>query len=290
MPMKESKSHFCSVRGLRYHVRTWGNPANRSLFMLHGWMDVSASFQFLVDALAHEWHVIAPDWRGFGLTEWSSAPYWFQDYYADLDAILDLYSPNAPVAMLAHSMGGNVACNFAGLRPERISHLVSLEGFGFQRMAAELAPRRLVRWLDEQKTPPRLRPYTSLDEVAERLQERNPRLTHDKAVFLASHWARKSEDGQYVLRADPKHKMANPVLNHMDENIASWKRISVAVLWVQGRLSSATSVTQDTPEQFAQRRAAFKNLRFEWLEGAGHMMHHDQPVQLARLVEPFLLT
>ena len=68
--MTPSRSRFLSIRGLRYHLREWGLEGAPKLFMLHGWMDVSASFQFVVDELAADWHVIAPDWRGFGQTEW----------------------------------------------------------------------------------------------------------------------------------------------------------------------------------------------------------------------------
>uniref|UniRef100_UPI002362DFF1 alpha/beta fold hydrolase n=3 Tax=Pseudomonadota TaxID=1224 RepID=UPI002362DFF1 len=78
------------------------------LVLLHGWMDVGASFQFVVDALAGDREVIALDWRGFGLSEASGAGcYWFPDYLADLDALLDAVSPSAPVDLLGHSMGGN---------------------------------------------------------------------------------------------------------------------------------------------------------------------------------------
>lgn len=286
--MKPSTSRFHDIRGLRYHVRTWGEPSAMPLVMLHGWMDVSASFQFLVDALQRDWYVVAPDWRGFGLTEWSRAPYWFPDYYGDLDAILDTYSPGEPVRLLAHSMGGNAACNYAGIRPHRVARLASLEGFGFVRMTPDSAPARYVKWLDSLKAPPRLRPYASLEDVAERLHQRNPRLAADRALFLAAHWARRTDDGQYVLRADPKHKMYNPVLNRMDENIACWRSITAPVLWVTGRQSTSGGGRRDTPEQFEERKRAFRDLREAFIEDAGHMMHHDQPEQLARVVEPFL--
>ena len=94
--MKKSQSEFHDIRGLRYHVRIWGEAQDPPLFLLHGWMDVSASFQFLVDSLRGRWRVIAPDWRGCGLTGWADAGYWFPDYYADLDALLDVYTPAAP--------------------------------------------------------------------------------------------------------------------------------------------------------------------------------------------------
>ena len=84
-----SRSTYLDVRGLRYHVREWGEPGAPILFLFHGWMDVSASFQFLVDALRERWHIVAPDWRGYGLTEWAKADaYWFQEFLADIDRLV----------------------------------------------------------------------------------------------------------------------------------------------------------------------------------------------------------
>jgi len=102
-PRHNAQSQYLPVRGLQYHVQTWGQPADATptrppLVMVHGWMDVGASFQFGVDALAEaegqtRW-VIAPDWRGFGLTATPGADtYWFPDYLADLEALLDTLAP-----------------------------------------------------------------------------------------------------------------------------------------------------------------------------------------------------
>jgi pimeloyl-ACP methyl ester carboxylesterase len=116
--MKPSQSHILNVRGLRYHVRTWGDPGHPQLWLLHGWMDVSASFQFLVDALKRDWYVIAPDWRGFGLSEWAAGGYWFLDYLGDLDVMLGLLAQDAAstwrVSMAAMSPTCTRAC------PERV--------------------------------------------------------------------------------------------------------------------------------------------------------------------------
>src|SRR5256885_12175401 len=113
MSMRQSRSEFVNIRTMRYHVRTWGDARAPKLFMLHSWMDVSASFQFVVDELRHDWHVIAPDWRGFGLSEWTREGYWFPDYIADLDLLLEHFQPESPAYIVGHSMGGNVANLYA---------------------------------------------------------------------------------------------------------------------------------------------------------------------------------
>ena len=286
--MKPSRSNHEQIRGLRYHVRTWGDAHAPKMFLLHGWMDVSASFQFLVDSFEREWHVIAPDWRGFGLTEWAREGYWFPDYYADLDALLQRYQPDTPVFLVGHSMGGNIAGTYAGLRPERIAKLVTLEGLGLARNSPDAAPKRLAQWLDAQLEPPRFNTYATFDELAARLKRNNPRLTDDKADFLAQHWGRETESGRVELRSDPRHKAANPYLYRIEEAIACWRRITAPVLLVNGKDSHIPAWLKDHPDELAERKAAFANLREEELEDCGHMMHHDQPEKLAKLIESFL--
>jgi pimeloyl-ACP methyl ester carboxylesterase len=286
--MRESTSHFHEFRGLTHHVRTWGSPDAPKLVLLHGWMDVSASFQFLVDSFARGWHVIAPDFRGFGLSGWTREGYWFPDYYADLERILDIYQPDRPVLLVGHSMGGVVAGIFAGIRPGRVERLAVLEGLGLARRPATDAPLRYAEWLDELRDPPRFRPYASFDEVAARLTRNNPRLTADKAAFLAKHWAKRLDSGEVVLVSDPRHKMANPVLFRIDEAVACWKRVTAPTLLVFGKDSNIPRRIKETPEQFAERTSAFANRREVEIDDCGHMMHHDQPERLAQMLEEFL--
>jgi pimeloyl-ACP methyl ester carboxylesterase len=211
--LRESESHFYDVRGLRYHVRRWPAPGAPKVVLLHGWMDVSASFQFLVDAFSRRWDVYAPDWRGYGLTAWGKSDcYWFPDYIADLDLLLDFIEAREPVHIVGHSLGGNVAGLYAGTQPARVASLVNLEGFGMPATQPHEAPKRYARWIRELRERPRLRPYTSFSQLAERLQNANPRLTTERAQFLARHWGREAGDGSIVLRADPAHKIVNPVL------------------------------------------------------------------------------
>jgi pimeloyl-ACP methyl ester carboxylesterase len=287
--MKPSESIFLDVRGVRYHCRCWGDSAHPKLFLLHGWMDVSASFQFFADALAGAWYAIAPDWRGYGLTQWSGTDsYWFPDYLGDLDALLRHWSPDEAAVLIGHSMGGNVASLYAGVRPERVARLVNLEGFGLPATDPSRAPGRYAEWLEDLGAPQRFRDYASFEELATRLERSNPRLTPDRARFLAQHWGTAGAGGRVVLRSDPAHKRTNPVLYRLDEAKACWRRVIAPVLWVEGDDSQTLVRLRIEGAELEERKRCFANLTTRTLAGAGHMVHHDQPERLAEMVEEFL--
>jgi pimeloyl-ACP methyl ester carboxylesterase len=292
--MKDSRSDFVDARGVRLHVRRWGDPDAPMLFMLHGWMDVGASFQFVVDALAGDWQVLAPDARGFGLSDWPVAKqggghYYFHDYLADLDVLLDHYAPHGEANLVGHSMGANVSLLYAGVRPERVRRVVDLEGFGLAAARASQAPGRIGQWLDELRTPPELRSYATLDDVAARLIKTNPRLPMSRARYLAQHWSRQEGDGQFHLLADPAHKLRAPYLYRLDEMMASWSRVKAKVLHVEAENSPTLKwLAGDVPiAEFKARFEALPDWRETFLSDAGHMVHHDQPERVAELIETF---
>ena len=290
---RQARSQVLAVRGLRYHVHCWGEPSAHEppLVMLHGWMDVGASFQFVVDAMADDRFVIAPDWRGFGH---SAAPgadsYWFPDYLGDLDALLDALAPARAVDLAGHSMGGNVAMIYAGVRPERIRRLLNLEGFGLPESRPAQAPKRYRQWLEELKAPAQMRTYPSLDAVAERLVKNNPLLTPDKAAWLAPHWSEQREDGRWHILGDPAHKRVNPALYRKDEVVECWRHITAPMLWVEGDRTDVTKWWGDRypRSEFEARLSVLTHLQREVLSPCGHMLHHDQPEALAALIDRFL--
>jgi pimeloyl-ACP methyl ester carboxylesterase len=282
-------------------VRIWGTPSptHPPLVLLHGWMDVAASWQFVVDALAEERHVIAPDWRGFGLTEGGAVDnYWMPDYLADLDWLLDHYAGDTPVDLVGHSMGGNIAMQYGGVRPQRLRRLVNLEGFGMPPLEPAEAPGRYGKWIDQLKRLHRgemaLATYTGPDGVARRLMKTNPRLSQDKADWLAGHWSvarAKAEGGErWEILGDPAHKIINANLFRVDEVLALYAAIQAPVLavvasddslgrWWKGRYTLA---------DFQERLKLVRNVRLEPVEEAGHMLHHDQPARVAALIEAFM--
>lgn len=291
MSMKPSRSLRVPVRGVDYHVRAWGDPQARKVFLLHGWMDVSASFQFLVDALAGDWHVLAPDWRGFGLSATPHDGYWFPDYVADLDVLAHLLAPGEAIDVAGHSLGANVAMIYAGVRPASVAHVIALDGFGVPDETPQRAPAKFRKWLDALHEAPGFAPYASMAAVADRLQKTNPRLPRDKAEFLAQHWAEALPDGTARLRADARHKLPFPTTSRMDDVYAIWRAVTAPALWVAAADSHITqwlAAGGDAATEIARRFAHIPHGQLVSVPDAGHMLHHDQPEAVARHLEAFL--
>ncbi len=298
---RASHSLHIRTRGVNYHLRLWGDPqsctAQRpALVLLHGWMDVAASWQFLVDALSQERFIVAPDWRGFGHSQAHAETdcYWFPDYLADLEALLrspTIGWPALPqIDLLGHSMGGNVAMLYAGVRPARIRRLINLEGFGLPERPAEHAPMQYAKWLDELATAQAMKDYDSAQAVADRLMKNNPRLAGDKAAWLAPHWAQPDAQGRWHILGDAAHKRPNPVLYRVPEVLAAWRQIAAPVLSVVGQQTDLAQWWGDrySLAEFEQRLAVVPQVRSHTISDCGHMLHHDQPEALAALIEDFL--
>ena len=336
------RSEFVPIRGLDYHVRTWNaasaqtsaasplhqpgsqdrlcrtagaaapsggsavreaTSAGTPLVLLHGWMDVAASYQFMADAFSSEFAagrtIIAPDWRGFGQTGlspdgWQTDTYWFADYLADLDFLLDHFAPGQAVDLVGHSMGGNVAMLYAGVRPARIRKLVNLEGFGLPASRPSQAPSRYAAWMDGLKSLQRgemdLKTYDDVSGVARRLAKTNPRLSPDKALWLAGHWARPDAAGRWQILGNPAHKIASAHLYRVDEVQEIYQRISAPVLAVEAASDSMAQwwKSQYSLAEYHERLRQVPDARVAVVQNAGHMLHHDQPEVLAELIEAFL--
>lgn len=297
-PHRTSTTEQIQIRNdVSYRLRRWPVQENPTvsappLLLVHGWMDVGASFQRFVDTLNTAREVIAIDWRGFGGSRAlrPSDSFWFYDYYADLDAVIDHISPNAPIDLLGHSMGGNIAMIYAGTCSERIRRLVNVEGFGLARTLPSEAPGRLARWLSELKTPVAIRTFASLQDVAGHLMKRSPHMEERFALWLAGEWAERKADGRWYVMADAVHKRVNPILYRCDEVLAAWENITARVLWVEGDKADQNYLSREryTREEFEARLGRVKSLERLRIDDCEHMVHLDQPGLLAQAVESFL--
>ena len=287
-----ARSGTVVLRGLPQRVLRWGPESADPVLLLHGFLDCAETFQFLVDALPRDWSFVALDWRGFGGSGRNDAPYWFPDYLADLDAFLDLAGiPAEPgpaggrgLRVIGHSMGGNVASLYAGVRPGRFRWLASLEGFGLPRTTPEQAPARYAQWLDELRAGVRGWQYESVAQLATVLRRRNPRLPADHAEFLAAAWSRPRAGGGVELRADPWHRLVNPMLYRREEAEACWRRADLPMLLVFGAESDFHRRLGPDGEA-AYYHAIFRQLEIASIAGAGHMMHHEAPAAVAAAIQ-----
>ncbi|MGB6102413.1 MAG: alpha/beta hydrolase [Pusillimonas sp.] len=298
LPHRISTVEQLTIRGaVPYRVHRWA-PENGSalnappLLLTHGWMDVGASFQRCVDYLCADREVIALDWRGFGGSR-SGQPvdsYWFYDYYGDLDAIIDCISPNSPIDLLGHSMGGNIAMTYAGTCPTRIRRLINVEGFGLAKSVPSEAPTRLAQWLSELKSPMSLRSFANEQDIVDHLKIRSPRLEKEYGLWLARHWAEPRQDGRWHIAADAAHKRVNPILYRCDEAISAWAAIQAPVLWVEGKHTDHERWSGDKypRSEFEGRLSKVPSVERTVIDQAGHMIHLDQPEALATAIESFL--
>ncbi len=285
---------FTSQR-LRLHYADWGNEDAPPLILVHGGRDHCRNWDDVARRLAPDWHVMAPDLRGHGDSQWADAGgYGMTGFLYDLLQLMHqqarIGGQATPATLVAHSLGGNIATRVAGLYPELVRRLVCIEGLGpSPKMEAELAAKpadaRLRGWVDEQRqlaarTPRR---YASLEDALARMQAENAHLSPGQALHLTRHGVRQNEDGTFSWKFDPYIRSWPPVDLARDDIRHLWTRITCPTLLVYGTQSWASNPALDG------RAAHFRNATVAMIEGAGHWVHHDQLDAFMAAIGPFVL-
>lgn len=292
------------IHNLELQLYTWGNPKDPLLLCLHGWLDTGAGFHWLAESLLKKasekknsqatkqnYFIVAPDLRGYGKSQHSPNPlgYFFFEYVADVKELTQQFSPQKPFMLLGHSLGGAVASAFAGVYPERVSHLINLEGFGFQRRDGKTPPQRAREWLEA--FPPKPFPlHQDFAALAKRLQGSNPRLTAERALFLAKHLGEEIKGG-VRMAADPTHRIHEPYSVAIETFYAFWQAVTAKSLFVDAQETEMKLFygEDEFENVMLERRKNFPpSCRMETLLNCGHMMHHEKPEALAELIGEFL--
>lgn len=280
------------VRGLNLNVLRWEPPADiapsgRTVLLLHGFADTAASFDRVMPALAREGHlVIAPDLRGFGDSDWIGAGgyYHFPDYLADVVTLLRKLAPER-LSVVAHSMGGTIAVQLAGVGAIPIEKLVLMEGLGPPSHSLDMVPDRFSRWLSDLETHaarPEHRSLSNMEEVIERLRSNHTSIPVEILRTRAPHLVKKREDGRYVWKFDPLHRTIAPMPFVVEAFMAFLERIECPTLIVHGGTTGFHTEDEDA------RIAKIKDARIVEIPDAGHMMHWTQPEKLAEVMVGFL--
>lgn len=279
---------FFSQR-LRLHYVDWGNPEAPPLLLLHGGRDHCRNWDWVAQDLRKDWHIIAPDLRGHGDSQWShDGSYRMDSYIYDLAQLIH-QQKLAPLTIIAHSLGGNIALRYTGLYPETVKKLVAIEGLGpspksIAKRAHLTLAERMHTWVEEQRAlAGRLpRRYASIDEALKRMQEQNGHLTPEHARHLTQHGVNQNEDGTYSWKFD-NYVRSWPAYDMPYEDIDKlWARITCPTLLVYGKESWASNPEGDG------RLDHFQNAKVVTIANAGHWVQHDQLDRFLTEVKAFL--
>lgn len=283
------RAETLDVRELRYCVHHWGDTKLPILFLVHGWMDCGASFKFLAPYLSEHFHLIAPDMRGFGDTSRTAAyNYWFQDYFADLEVILNHYAPNGQVDIAGHSMGGNISLLYSGMRPQRVARVMSLEGFPFSHMDRRDYVDRHRQWLDSATEVCEQKTYRDWDMFAKSVKAGNPYLDQSMIQELAEIWGRELENGRIALKHDNKHRLVNPIRYSREDFDRFLNLIQAKTALLYGTNPEHMEKFRVFPlvnEIAETMRAAPENIYA--IDDAHHMVHLQKPKEVADAILNF---
>jgi len=262
-------------------VRDFGGDGEPILFV-HGFGHDQHVWDDVVADLGIPARVLTMDLRGHGRSSWSiEGDYGLEAYAADLLRVVDGLGLER-VALVAHSMGGNVATLFAAGAPERVSRFVlvdtgpSLSSAGMMQAAQGVAGT--------------LRSYPSVAAYRETLEGTYPLAGAVALDRLARTSAIRRRDGRFELRLDPGAlggTVAPELVDRLEESL--WQALSEIVcptLVVRGGASATLR------EEVAERmvRAGLRDGRLETIEGAGHSLMLDAPDRFRDALERFFST
>ena len=282
-------SHIYFSQRLRLHYVDWGNEQAPPLLLIHGGRDHCRNWDWVASELRHEYHVIAPDLRGHGDSQWMvGGGYLHIDYVYDIAQLVQ-QKKMAPVTVMGHSLGGSISLIYAGLYPDTVKKLVSIEGMGappgWSHGGAEpKVESRLHNWINNlrhlsSRIP---RKYGSLEEAFHRMQTENPHLTEEQARHLTVHGSNQNEDGTYSWKFDNYVRTFAPIGLSDTEIQALYARIDCPTLLIYGKESWASNPANDG------RAKVFKNVAVEGIANAGHWSHHDQFADFMTILQEFL--
>ncbi len=272
--MEPISQYYYSHR-LKLHFWDWGNDGKPNLILVHGSRDHARSWDRIAAAFAHEFRILAPDLRGHGDSAWApGAMYSIPEYVLDLSALIDIVG-GWPVYLIGHSLGGAVVLQYAGVYPDRVKKLVSIEGYGPppDRLVPRPAHARLRDWIENMRDYETRLPhkYSNLEDAVRRMHEANPYLGEEMARHLTLYGSNWSPDGSLSWKFDNYVRALSPYGFNMEDAQEIWRQIHCPCLLFRGLESWAVDPEKDG------RIRAIPNYKLINVPQAGHWVHHDQP-------------
>jgi len=282
------KHSWLELPGLKLQILEWPGTAPKDapvILFCHGWLDLGAAWARVAPHFTGRYRVFSFDFRGMGRSSWlRGGDYHFPDYVQDIAEVADHLMPGGEkFYLVGHSMGGMATSLYAGTFPERIVKYVNIEGLGPPPVGSQAAPDRYKQWIGEYRKfrSKKPKPYPGYADIAERLGKMYPKLDREFAMFLAQEIGEKAPDGTVHFAHDPVHKVMNPNPFNLEQNKAFWQRVACPVLCVRGGDSDFNR------KVYEDRVVLFPNGKYAVVPGAGHMVHYDQPVLLAKTIGDF---
>lgn len=283
--MSGPESRFYESQDLRLHYADWGNAEAPPLILVHGGRDHCRSWDAIAKSLQPHFHVLAPDLRGHGDSDWTrGGSYALAEYVYDLTRLVRHVAADR-VTLIGHSMGGMVSLIYSGAFPDQVSSLVVLDGItvvpGAQKAPAH---ERIAKWVGQldalhDRTPRR---YRTLEDAAAQMMAHNKRLSRELALHLASYGARRDADGTFGWKFDPAQRAMAPQRLWPEDHVALWARIACPTLLLNAGESFLAGA------KAAGLADYFPRARVETIAGAGHWLQHDKPDEVLGAIRGFL--
>lgn len=279
-------SHYFYSQRLKLHYVDWGNSDKPLMIMVHGGRDHCRNWDWTAMALRDHYHVIAPDLRGHGDSEWAiGGAYAMIDYVLDLAQLIKAMG-NRPLTLVGHSLGGGIVLQYTGVFPHSVKQVISIEGLGPPPSMIRNVPAhdRMGHWIGEMQALAnrKVREYPTIEQALARMREANPHLSLEQARHLTIHGVQLNENGTYSWKFDNYVHAISPYVFNLTDAKEIWSRISCPALLIRG----AESWTGDWEKD--GRTDAFRNAEIVTIEKAGHWVHHDQLAEFLGVTKKFL--
>ena len=279
-------SHYFYSQRLKLHYVDWGNADKPLMVLVHGGRDHCRNWDWVALDLRSRYHVIAPDLRGHGDSDWAiGGSYSMIDYVLDLAQLMQAVSTE-PATLVGHSLGGNIVLQYAGVFHREVKQVVSIEGMGPPPGMIKETPAyvRMKNWIAQMRdlSNRQVREYPSIAEALSRMRAANPHLSEDQARHLTIWGVRRNENGTYSWKFDNYVHATSPYMFNTRDAREIWERITCPTFLIRGSESWAGDWVKDG------RFAAFKNAQTVTVEKAGHWVHHDQLGEFLTHVHRFL--